>query len=127
MSSDSLVFSAVAHLVAWKSGRIVLASAALALAPGCRGTLPPVPSAYPSDAAQAHMNSLRRSLGEIISAPGNLGRLSALRKRAAELRLESRTEWIDWFSLQRNVVIEVPSGTDRIVHLIAHYDKRTSR
>lgn len=34
-----------------------------------------------------------------------------------------RSEWIDWFSLQRNLVIELPGAGDEIVYVVAHYDR----
>ena len=52
----------------------------------------------------------------------NARRGAAAAERAEELGLSAEREWIDWFSVQRNVVIELPGGPE-IVYVIAHYDK----
>ena len=101
----------------------LLAVAALA---GCRSTVEAVPDTVGREIdAYARAESLRSSVEAIAGGWGNLGRLRAVCERAAVLGLEPylRTEWIDWFSLQRNVVIEIPGESDRLVYFVAHYDK----
>ncbi len=89
----------------------------------CAAHVPPVAGDPPGGRAE----SLRTSVEAIASRHTNLGRMAAVRERARDLGLaeRTRTEWIDWFSLQRNVVIEVP-GADPdagIVYVTAHHDK----
>lgn len=69
--------------------------------------------------------SLRRSVETIAEPLTNFGRYRALERRVVELGLEerARSEWIDWFSLQRNLLIEIPGESARIVYVVAHYDK----
>jgi hypothetical protein len=45
--------------------------------------------------------------------------------RAREFGLEQsmRTEWIDWFSFQSNVIIDLPGKSPDLVYIVAHYDK----
>lgn len=103
--------------------RICLALGVL-LAAGCAARIPPAPG----DAALgSRAQSLRSSVEALASRHTNLGRLSAVRERAGALGLAGRTrvEWIDWFSLQRNVVIELPGSRPGagVVYVTAHYDK----
>jgi len=71
--------------------------------------------------------SLQASVEALAGSYTNLGRFAAVRARARALGLEERmrSEWIDWFSLQRNVVIEVPGERPDagVVYVTAHYDK----
>jgi hypothetical protein len=68
---------------------------------------------------------MRTTVLGIVTSGGNLARFSALRRRAAELGLEpyARSEWIDWFSLQRNLLIEISGKGKEIVYIVAHYDR----
>jgi hypothetical protein len=45
--------------------------------------------------------------------------------RAREFGLERslRTEWIDWFSFQSNVIIDLPGRSPDLIYIVAHYDK----
>ncbi len=96
---------------------------ALAAGLGCAGTLPR-PAGLPPEAA-ARADSLATSVEAIASSWTNLGRQRAVERRAAELGLGERTrsEWIDWWSLQKNVVIEIPGRSRELVYVVAHYDK----
>ncbi len=85
----------------------------------------PVESGPRESDARAHAESLRASVEAIAKARTNRGRFAALRRRADALGLAglSRVESIDWFSFQKNLVIELPGASDRIVYIVAHYDK----
>jgi hypothetical protein len=107
--------------------RPALALGVALLALGCAHPLPPVPAdfAYPQPGARQHAASLRDSVEAIVAGGRNMGRLRAIRRRAAALGLgdSTRSEFIDWFSAQRNLLIEIPGRADRIVYVVAHYDK----
>lgn len=68
---------------------------------------------------------MRGTLQTVVNGGGNLGRFAALRRHAASLDLEKgmRNEGIDWFSLQRNLIIDLPGRSDELIYLVAHYDK----
>jgi hypothetical protein len=107
---------------------LVLASLVVVL--GCAGTVPPVPDPFPyaEPGARERCENLRRSVQAVVDGWGNLGRRSAILERAHELGLAdlTTTEWIDWFSLQSNVLIEVPAASgapEEIVYVVAHYDR----
>jgi len=89
---------------------------------GCSAapSLPPAP-----ESGKIGRDSLYRTVVALAAEGGNLGRFRALQGRIDELGLThlARTEPIDWFSLQNNLLIEVPGTTPRIVYLTAHYDK----
>jgi hypothetical protein len=72
-----------------------------------------------------HVASMRQSLETVVAGWGNAGRKNAIVSRAEELGLASatRTEWIDWFSLQSNVIIDLPGTSPHLVYVVAHYDK----
>ena len=91
---------------------------------GCARAMPPLPE-IADERERARTGSLRRSVDALSTRLTNLGRYRALELRAAELGLASRarSEWIDWFSVQRNLWIEVPGSSGRIVYVVAHYDK----
>lgn len=95
------------------------------LSVSCASALAPL-GEIADDAERARTESLRRSV-EMISAPlTNFGRYRALEQRVAELGLAERasSEWIDWFSLQRNLMIEINGRpSNQIVYVVAHYDK----
>lgn len=84
------------------------------------------PGAGKGDAeAAATMERLRDTVDAIVSAGGNLARFDAVRDRAEALGLGplARVEPIDWWTLQKNLLIEIPGATDRIIYITAHYDK----
>jgi hypothetical protein len=99
--------------------RVILAVWAL----GCAGTLPRAELADVE--ATAHAASLATSVEAVASGFTNFGRFAAVRRRASELGLgeRARSEWIDWWSAQRNLVIELPGRTRELVYVVAHYDK----
>jgi len=94
---------------------------------GCASTLPPVSAELlKSDGdAGARAESLRETVQAILDGGWNPGRFSAVRRRAEALGLgpQARAEWIDWFSFERNLVIELAGPDPGIVYLVAHYDK----
>jgi hypothetical protein len=99
-------------------------AALVALVAGCATRVPPAGEGPPLG---ERAPSLQASVEALARSYTNLGRFAAVRRRARALGLAERmhSEWIDWFSLQRNVVIEVP-GTDGdagVVYVVAHHDK----
>lgn len=99
-----------------------LCAAALAAA-GCVSTV-----RLPEDvgvADRGRLLSLKRSVDDLVAAGRSRARLAAARVRAGALGLggHERTEWIDWFSAQRNLLIELPGRSAETVYLVAHYDK----
>lgn len=95
-----------------------------ALVVGCASPVPPVPGGL-GDEARRSAESLRQTVVTVVDGGGNLGRFRAIRTRARELGLadSARPEWIDWFTLQRNLVIEIPGSTSELIYVVAHYDK----
>lgn len=75
--------------------------------------------------AVARAKSLRDTVEAVVNGGGNPGRRAAALLRIQELGLaeEAHTEWIDWFSFQKNVLIEIPGQEDEIVYVVAHLDK----
>jgi len=71
------------------------------------------------------MLSLNTSVEELVNAGGNIKRGKAILKRSKELNLADKTvtENIDWFSIQKNILIEVKGKTDSLVYIVSHYDK----
>lgn len=102
----------------------ILWLSALALL-ACQSTLPEVPRELAASEGAAPAESLRGSAQALVDAHFNLGRQAAVHERAKELGLEAftRREWIDWFSLQRNVIVEIPGESERLIYVVAHYDK----
>lgn len=95
---------------------------ALALVTGCLHRMPAVTAPLEADDAKAEQG-LRDTVHALVDARFNPSRLRAAESRAAELGLVPTREWIDWFSFQHNVVIELPGQSDRLVYLMAHADK----
>ena len=95
---------------------------------GC-ASVPSLPPDFPhkDPGAREHAESLRESVQAIAGGWGNFSRRSAALERIEAFGLEeaTTTEWIDWFSFQTNVLIEIKgtSPKPRIVYLVAHYDK----
>jgi len=109
-----------------RRGSVIVTLLALGLL-ACTGRLEPPPSGFALGDPEAAMReaSLRESVDRIVAARSNPGRLAAARDRARELGLEAQghSEWIDWFSFQRNYVIEIPGRSEGLVYVVAHYDK----
>jgi len=106
--------------------RVVLGVFFLVVLSACHIAAPPVPDHFKADSvALAKAEELRDSLETVVNGGGNLGRFSALNSQADKLGLgpHVRTEGIDWFSLQRNVVIDLPGLSSETIYLVAHYDK----
>jgi hypothetical protein len=81
-----------------------------------------VPPDLQSDASALH---LAASVEALAARSTNLGRAGAIEKRTETLGLTPRlrSEWIDWWSLQRNLILELPGQESGLVYLVAHYDK----
>lgn len=71
------------------------------------------------------MRSLNTSVEKIVNAGGNKKREKSIVKRIKELELSQYTkiENIDWLSVQKNILINIKGETDKIVYIVAHYDK----
>lgn len=105
--------------------RSTTAAILAALVSLCCATRMPPTAETATGSERVRTDSLRRSVEKIAERRTNLGRYRALELRVAELGLaeRARSEWIDWFSLQRNLMIEIPGRSGRIVYVVAHYDK----
>src|SRR5262245_24971885 len=105
-----------------RSACAALLAAQLSLS--CASQMPSV-GATGSDRERVRTESLLRSVESLAERRTNFGRYRALEQRVAELGLadRARSEWIDWFSLQRNLLVEIPGDSERIVYVVAHYDK----
>ncbi len=92
---------------------------------GCLHRVPEVrPDWRPGESAlRERAEGLRTTVQALVDARKNLGRIDAAEARARALGLSPRREWIDWFSLQDNLVIDLPGASDRLVYLVAHLDK----
>ncbi|MGC4119618.1 MAG: M20/M25/M40 family metallo-hydrolase [Myxococcales bacterium] len=66
---------------------------------------------------------MRETVHALTGARLNLQRISAAEARSQALGFSPRREWIDWFSLQTNLVIDLPGQSDRLIYLVAHLDK----
>jgi hypothetical protein len=71
------------------------------------------------------MRSLNTSVEKIVNAGGNKKREKSIIKRIKELKLTdyTSTENIDWLSFQKNILINIKGETDKIIYIVAHYDK----
>lgn len=97
------------------------------LLPACAHTVPALPegSKYRAGDARETIESLRASVEAIVRAGGNLQRFEAVRKRANGMGLGPRAHVapIDWWTRQKNLLIEIPGSSGRIIYITAHYDK----
>lgn len=109
----------------------LVAVAIMLLSSSCSKKLVPTslnkPSAYPSfsEVNKEVMGNLNKTVENVVNAGGNLNRSKAILKRANSFGLIGNTlkENIDWFSLQKNILIELKGKTDSIVYVVSHYDK----
>ena len=71
------------------------------------------------------MKSLNTSVEKIVNAGGNLKRARSIIKRIKKLDLSKNVskETIDWFTFQKNILIEIKGESNTIVYIVAHYDK----
>jgi hypothetical protein len=71
------------------------------------------------------MKSLNTSVEKIVNAGGNLKRSKSIVKRIKKLELAKNIskEAIDWFTFQKNILIEIKGKSNKIVYIVAHYDK----
>lgn len=93
---------------------------------GCASQLPPMPNNLADKPEEySHAESMGKSLETVVDGWGNLGRLNGVERRAEELGLGEMmsTEVIDWFSLQRNLIIDLPGRSPQLIYVVAHYDK----
>lgn len=106
--------------------RVMLCLVSCLLLCACATTVPPVPERLAADPEAAkHISSMSHTLEAIVAGWGNAGRKNAIMARAQEFGLEGgmRAEWIDWFSLQDNLIIDLPGTSPQLVYVVAHYDK----
>ncbi len=109
--------------------RFVLQLALLLSLCGCVSQLPPIPENF-ADRPEAyrHAESMEKTLKTVVDGWGNLGRLNSLERRVEELGLNRfmHTEFIDWFSLQKNLILDLPGRSPQVIYVVAHYDKTDS-
>lgn len=92
----------------------------------CHIAAPPIPKHFESNTeVQSTAETLRGTLETVVNGGGNLGRFAALNRKvdALDLRPYAKKEGIDWFSLQRNLIIDIPGRSPETIYLVAHYDK----
>ena len=65
------------------------------------------------------------SVEKIVNAGGNHYRKKAIIKRldAFGLKEHTRQERIDWLSVQKNIIVDLPGKSDSLIYVVAHYDK----
>ena len=92
---------------------------------GCLHRVPTLDPAWKTDAPalRERTEGMRETVQAMVDARANLARADAAELRARRYGFEVKREWIDWFSLQDNLVIELPGQTKRLVYLVAHLDK----
>lgn len=98
------------------SHRALALIAALLLA-GCAGTVPPLPDDAPPAA-----HHIRATLQDLVYAGTNAGRQGVVVRHLRAAGCEPELQWID-YSWQSNVLVEIPGESDRIVYVVAHYDR----
>ena len=90
-------------------------------------------SHYGGREALERARSMAKTVEAICDGTGNLGRYSATVDRIGDLGLRNymTTRWIDWFTPQRTIVLDVPGrnadGKEPLVIVVAHYDKTEIR
>lgn len=84
----------------------------------CAHTIPARPAHLPEDA-----QVLLDTVDLIAKRRSNQGRQRAAAAVARAQGLDPAMERIDLWSLQRNLVVELPGETDQIAYLVAHTDK----
>ncbi len=79
----------------------------------------------PNTAENKTIKSLDLSVEKIVNAGGNLKRGKSIVERANDFNLSEYTslEKIDFFSFQKNILIDIKGKEDKIVYIVAHYDK----
>lgn len=95
------------------------------LGASCLHQVPSLPASYAAEdpTLRASAESLRGTVQSLVDARTNLGRIDAAERRARGYGFSPAREGIDWFSLQDNVVVELPGETSRLLYLVAHVDK----
>ena len=108
-----------------RSPRFAAALWLAAAASGCVHRVPEPPAGWHAEepALRERAEGLRATVQALVDARANLRRIDAAEARARGLGLSPRREWIDWFSLQDNLVIDLPGESPRLVYLVAHVDK----
>jgi len=85
-----------------------------------------IPLAYEKKASASNeFTGLVGSVEEIINAGGNHYRKKVILERLSDYGLyeNTRQERIDWLSVQKNIIVEIPGKSDSLIYLVAHYDK----
>lgn len=106
--------------------RVILCVMLCCLLCSCASAPPPIPDSLRAEPASLdRATSLQTSLQTVVAGWGNPGRKNAIVARAGELGLDRslRTEGIDWFTIQNNVIIDLPGTSPELVYVVAHYDK----
>lgn len=97
----------------------------LCVSSGCVHRVPALDPAWRVDAPAVRESAerLRGTVQALVDARVNLKRIDAAEQRARGEGLAVTREPIDWFSMQENLVIELPGETTRLIYLVAHVDK----
>lgn len=68
---------------------------------------------------------LIESVEKVVNAGGNHYRKKTIVKQLASFGLKENTrqERIDWLSVQKNVIVDLPGKSDSLIYVVAHYDK----
>ena len=85
-----------------------------------------IPLAYEEKiAASNEFTGLVGSVEKIVNAGGNHYRKKAILERLSDYGLHENTrqERIDWLSVQKNIIVEIPGKSDSLIYIVAHYDK----
>ena len=74
---------------------------------------------------QNDFEDLISSVEKVVNAGGNHYRKKAIIKRLDAFGLKEHThqERIDWLSVQKNIIVDLPGKSDSLVYVVAHYDK----
>lgn len=62
---------------------------------------------------------------DVVNAGGNHFRKKAILNQLETfgLKEQTRQERIDWLSVQKNIIVDLPGKSDSLIYVVAHYDK----
>lgn len=83
----------------------------------------PIPPPSSDVRGPAELDALVNTVEALAHQPVGSGRGRLVADLARERGLEPRFEPVDWWSTQRNVVIDLPGRRPEVVYLVAHHDR----
>ncbi|PLX91973.1 MAG: hypothetical protein C0619_06780 [Desulfuromonas sp.] len=98
----------------------------LLLLSACQVATTHLPEEFQNDnSALPAIAGMQTTIDDIAGSGGNLGRLAALQKQIETRGLAPylSSQHIDWYGLQKNLIIEIPGKSSQIIYFVAHYDK----